>query len=338
MTSETLSDGLLRRRHLLVAGSTLALSSLELAGAAHAQTAKPLPVRIGYIGDFNGSSLVAVANKLGLWAKHGLAAELKAFTNGPLQVQALGAKDLDFGYIGPGALWLPITGRAKVIAVGNVGFADRVIGQPGIKTLADLKGKTVAVPEGTSGDMLLRLALQKAKLQPTDIKRLTMDPATIVTAFGSGQVDAASLWYPLIGTIKKRLPALTELFSSKELYPAYTFPTAYIARNDVVEGDPRLVEAMTRVIKEALDWRAANLKEAVALTAALLKAPAEVLEDEVALCRYPTSEELSRLTRDGTVGGWLKGMNTLFKDMGRVPEVVSPDSYYLGARFADTKI
>jgi NitT/TauT family transport system substrate-binding protein len=332
MTSNDRQHLLIKRRTVLVAGAALAL-----ARTARAQ-AKALPARIGYIGDYNGTSMVAIANKLNLWAKHGIAPELKIFTNGPLQVQALGAKDLDFGYIGPGALWLPISGRAKIIAIGNIGFADRVIGQPGIKSLADLKGKTVAVPEGTSGDMLLRLALQKAKMQASDIKRLTMDPSTIVTAFSSKQVDAASLWYPLVGTIKKRVPDLNELFSSKELYPAYTFPTSYIARSDIVDSDPKLVDAMIRVIREALDWRAANLKESVALTAAMLKAPPAVLEDEVALGRYPTSDELARLTREGTVGGWLKGMNTLFKELGRVPDVVSPDTYYLGSRFADTKL
>ena len=197
------------------AGIALGLGALAAAPAR----AQALRVRVGYIGDFHGASMVAVANKLELWKKYGLAPELKVFTNGPIQIQALGTGDLDFGYIGPGALWLPISGRAKIIAMNVVGFSDRVIGQPGIKTIQDLKGKTVAVPEGTSGDMLLRIALQRAGMRLEDIKRVSMDPATIVTAFASGQVEGAGIWYPHVGTIKTRVPALNELFSNKDAMP-----------------------------------------------------------------------------------------------------------------------
>ena len=101
-------------------GLTRREAALGLAAAA-ATVGRPVfaqaqRVRVGYIADFHGASMVAVANKLELWKKHGLAADVKSFTNGPIQIQALGAGDLDFGYIGPGALWLPITGRAKLIA------------------------------------------------------------------------------------------------------------------------------------------------------------------------------------------------------------------------------
>src|SRR5690348_4324354 len=74
-------------------------------------------VNFGYIGDFNGTSLLAIANEQGLWKKHCLTASLKVFTNGPLQITALGAGSLDFGYIGPGALWLPAEGKAKIVAI-----------------------------------------------------------------------------------------------------------------------------------------------------------------------------------------------------------------------------
>ena len=48
-------------------------------------------VRIGYIGDFNGASLAAIATDRNLWAEHGLQPDLKAFTNGPIQIQAFGS-------------------------------------------------------------------------------------------------------------------------------------------------------------------------------------------------------------------------------------------------------
>ncbi len=132
--------------------------------------------------DYWGTSITAIASEKGLWEKHGLDADTRVFTNGPIQVQALGAGSLDFGYIGPGALWLPASGKAKIVAINSVGFSDRVIAQEGFKSMADLKGKKIGVPEGTSGDMLLRLALGKAGMKLDDVQVIKMDPSTVVSA------------------------------------------------------------------------------------------------------------------------------------------------------------
>lgn len=325
-----------RRRVLQQATAGAALVALG-APRAFAQPA-PLKVRVGYIADFHGCSMVAVANKLELWKKHRLAPEVKSFTNGPIQIQALGAGDLDFGYIGPGALWLPITGKAKIIAMNVVGFSDRVIAQPGIKTLQDLKGKTVAVPEGTSGDMLLRLALAKAGMKLEDVKRVTMDPATVVTAFAAGQVDAAGIWYPHVATLKGRVPSLVELFGNQDALPKNSFPSSFVMRNELdapasSQFTP-MVDAMIKVIKEANDWRKANLAQAVDAAAALIGAPRASLETESGYAQYYTSAELSKLSADGTVAGWLSGMNEMFRTFNRVPDLVDPARYYLGARYA----
>ena len=325
------------RRTVLRAGAGLTVTLGLGAGLpAHAQAMK---VRIGYIGDFQGASVVAIANKLDLWKKYGLAPEIKAFTNGPIQIQALGAGDLDFGYIGPGALWLPITGKAKLIAINVVGYSDRVIAQTGIKSIQELKGKTVAVPEGTSGDMLLRLALQKAGMRLEDVKRVTMDPSTIVTAFISGQVDAAGIWYPHVATIKNRVPNLNELFSNKDAMPKNSFPSSFVMRPELEgAGNAAMVDAMIRVIKEASDWRQKNLPQAIDLTAAMINAPRANLETEAGYAQYYSSQELSKFSEDGTVNSWLSGMNELFKGFGRVPEMVDPQKYYLGNRYAAAKI
>lgn len=325
------------RRQLLQAASAAAVG-LGFAAVGLPARAQAQRVRIGYIGDFQGTSLVAVANRLDLWKKHGLAPEIKGFTNGPIQIQALGTGDLDFGYIGPGALWLPMMGKAKIIAINVVGNGDRVIAQPGIKTIADLRGKTVAVPEGTSGDMLLRLALSKAGMRNEDVRRLPMDPATIITAFISGQVDGAALWYPHIATIKNRVPNLVELFGNKDALPQHSFPSSFVMRPslDNAAGAP-LVDAMTRVLKEANDFRHKNVAQSLEWTAELLKAPKANLEAEVAFVQFYSSAELSQLTSDGTVDAWLTGMNEMFRSFGRVADVVDPKTYYLGARYASMK-
>jgi NitT/TauT family transport system substrate-binding protein len=170
-----------------------------------------IEVNFGYIPDFNGTSLLAIAEDQGLWEEHGIDATTSSFTNGPLQIQALGTGDLDFGYIGPGAFWLPASGQAQIVALNTLGRADRVVAQPGIESIEDLRGRTVAVPEGTSGDMILTLALEEAGMTKDDVELVPMEPPAIVAALSSGQVDAAGFWYPALATVQEQVPDLVEL-------------------------------------------------------------------------------------------------------------------------------
>lgn len=313
---------MLTRRTLLAAVSLAAL-----AGPALAQDLDK--IRMGYIADYFGTSMAAIATDQGLWEKHGLDADLKVFTNGPIQVQALNAGSLDFAYIGPGALWLPASGQAKVIAVNALGYTDRVIAQPGISSIADLKGKTVGVPEGTSGDMLLRLALEEAGMTMDDIKVVPMDPSTVVTAFGSGQIDAAGIWYPFVDVIKKRIPDLNELSSNEDFFPDIAFPSSFIV-SDEKASDEEVIVKVNAVIKEAIDFRRENPEQSVEITAKFLGVPSEPLLAESKLARLPSSEELEQLTTDGNVTNWFDTLAGLYADFGKIESPLPASEFYLG--------
>ncbi|MFI0349233.1 aliphatic sulfonate ABC transporter substrate-binding protein [Actinomadura sp. 9N407] len=292
-------------------------------------------VKFGYTADFAGAAALAAADKLGLWKKAGLEPELKVFTNGPLQIQALGAGDLDFGYIGPGATWLPASGKAKIIAVNMLGQADRIIASPksGIKDVPGLRGKKIAVPEGTSGDMLLQLALQKAGMTAEDVTKVPMDPSTVVTAFSSGKVDAAAIWYPLIDTIRKRTPDLVELSKNADFYPAMSFPSSFVARNEAVKDDAATTTKVIKVLQQAGDWVNGHTAEAEATTAGFLKVPPAQLEGAAAVTKTFSTAELTKLSADGTVNGWFKGLSDIFVGMGKLPSSPDPAGYYTSDLF-----
>jgi NitT/TauT family transport system substrate-binding protein len=290
-------------------------------------------VNFGYIGDYNGTSLLAVANDQKLWAKHGLEVSTKVFTNGPLQITALGAGDLDFGYIGPGAVWLPASGKAKIVALNSLGNADRVVAQAGITDLAQLKGKKVGVPEGTSGDMILTLALKKAGLTNKDIQRVPMEAATIVSAFSSGQIDAAGIWYPLLNNIKQRKPDLVELAKDTDFAGTVSFPTAFVAGNDVVAKKSDEVTKVVQVLREAMDYRAANSDKTIELTAKMLNQPVDTVKADAANSQMLDSRQLDGYTTDGTIDKWLTGMGDYFVGAGKLPRNVDPKTYYLGDTF-----
>ncbi|MGW2826562.1 aliphatic sulfonate ABC transporter substrate-binding protein [Streptomyces sp. NPDC001443] len=287
-------------------------------------------IRFGYIEDYNGASLLAIADAQGLWKKHGLSASIRAFVNGPVQIQALGTGDLDYGYIGPGALWLPASGKAKVVAIDTLTFADRVIARPGITSVAGLRGKKVGVPEGTSGEMVLNLALRQAGMTMDDIRKVAMEPATIVSAFASGQIDGAGIWYPLLDTIKEKVPGLVEVASTQDI--GGNFPTAFVSGRKVSSATDKKV---VKVLAEANDWRSAHPDAAIAAAAKLLKVPEAKVGSDASHVKTLTTADLVAKTEDGTVAKWLDGMSDFFVGTGQLKKAPAADSFYTAALYAE---
>ncbi|MGW4563546.1 aliphatic sulfonate ABC transporter substrate-binding protein [Streptomyces sp. NPDC004561] len=321
------------RRHLTATLAGVATMALLTACGSGSSNGSGDKVRFGYIGDFNGASLIAIADAKGLWKKHGLTADTKIFTNGPLQIQALGTDNLDFGYIGPGAMWLPASGQAKVVAINTLGNSDRVIAQPGITSMQQLKGKTVAVPEGTSGDMILSLALKKAGMTKSDLKIVPMDPTTIVSAVSSKKVDGAGFWYPATATIKKQVPGLVELAKNSDFEDEISFPTAFVASNKLVADNPRKAKKVLAVLRDAMAFRSEHTNEAIALTADKLHIPVDQVKADAANNKLLSVDQLDTLTRNGTIDKWLKGMNDYFVQAGKLKQPVDPKKYYTGDLF-----
>jgi NitT/TauT family transport system substrate-binding protein len=288
-----------------------------------------MKIRVGYIGDYTGADLVAVATDQHLWEKHGLIAESSPFTNGPIEIQSLVAGDLDVGYIGPGAIWLGASGKATILTVAELSFADAVIARPGsgINGIADLKGKTIGVPQGTSGEMILQAALAKAGMTEKDVKVLNMDPATIVSAFVAGQIDAAGTWYPYISEIQKHVAGLKILLSDGSLYPAQVFPSSYIASNSVLQSNPELVTRYAEVIEDYLDWRIANPADDIAITAKFLNMPAADAQTDAQYAKLLTTAQTDQYIEDGTIYSWYKQMEQTFVSFGKLTTVADPTTF-----------
>ncbi|KKX24496.1 aliphatic sulfonate ABC transporter substrate-binding protein [Rhizobium sp. LC145] len=324
---------MLTRRNLLRTTAAVATASaFSIGGKAVAQSAD---MTIGYIADFPNASVLAIAEDQKLWEAEGITPSVKVFTNGPIQIQAMGAGSLNFGTIGPGALWLPASGRAKVIGVNDIGFSDRVIAQGEITSIQDLKGKKVGVPQGTSGDMILRMALTRAGMTINDIQMVPMDPPTVVSAFTSKQIDGAGIWYPLIDTIKPRVPDMKELASNQDFFPQTSFINTFVARNEIVEQNPELVKIFLRIMKKAMDYRAANLDRSIEITTAFLNAPADATEKVARSRKMLTAKELDAFTQDGTVNKWLADFNKMFQEFGTVQTPLPPEQIYMGDLFVN---
>lgn len=302
-------------------------------GSAGGSSGPATKVTIGDIPGLEGSSIWAIADSQGLWKKEGLQPSIKSFTNGPLEIQAMQTNDLDFAFVGNGAMWLVASGKAKVVAFGSMSAGDRVIAQPGITSINQLKGKTVGVPQGTSGQVVLDLALQKAGMSESDVNIVNMDPSTVVTAFESKRIDAAGIWYPLISTIKSKVSGLTELANDDEFSSTLAFPDEFIANNSMVSNQPDVVKRVIRVIQLANDYRFNHMNEAVSLTAKYLQQPEADLQAQVPTAKFYTTQQIVAYDKDGTALHWYQSLADYFKKSGKLESVPDPSTYYLSSTY-----
>ena len=232
-------------------------------------------------------------------------------------------------------MWLPASGKAKLVAINTLGNSDRVIAQAGITSLADLKGKTIGAPEGTSGDMILTLALDKAGLTKDDVKVVPMDPSTVVSAFSSKQIDAAGFWYPAIATIKDQVPDLVELAKNEDFSDQVEFPTAFVAGNDVVANQVEMTTKVLAALRDAMAYRAESPDETIAATAAMLSVDVEQVKADASRNTVLPVAKLDALTKDGTINSWLTALNEYFVGAGKLDAPVDPKEYYTGDLFTN---
>ena len=324
---------------VVAAGVVLALGSAACGSAKTSQAsqttqatsaAPPTTVKIGYLTGDSASALFAVANQQDLWQKYNLKPDLVTFTSGPLALEALKAGDIQIAHGGVGALWPAMAGQAELLGADVFDNADALIAQPssGVTSIAQLKGKDVAVTTGTATDILLRLALQHAGIPFSDVHEVQMAPATIVSAFVSNQVQLAGSWYPLLNTILAKIPNTVILARSTSFAPSVRFLNGFLTTRNMVSSDPGLATRVMAVLETADNWVAAH-KSAAETLAAKFNGVA-VSSEQLTLnnVAYLTSAEFSGDIQNGQVASWLKTLSQQFALMGIIPAVQPVSSYF----------
>ena len=186
----------MKRRSLLQLTALLPLA---------AQAQAPIVVRIGWL---RGPNDITLGRALGTIEKALAAHGATVQWAGPFAAAAPALEALNAGAIDvtAGSSTASITGLAAGVAL--VVFAYQKISAAGegilvkqdapMKTLADLKGHTVAVNRGGTGEYLLMRGLAHNGVDPATVKRIYLGPADAGAAFDRGHVDAWATWDPFI--------------------------------------------------------------------------------------------------------------------------------------------
>lgn len=127
-----------------------------------------------------------------------------------------------------------------------------------LHTLADLKGKKIAVTKAAGSHYLLITALAKAGLKFSDIQPAYLTPADGRAAFESGNVDAWVTWEPFLSGAQVQLDART-LADGKGLadYQRY-----YLTSNAFAKAHPEVLDAVFAELVKTGDWLRAHPADA----------------------------------------------------------------------------
>ena len=238
----------------------IALGTVGLAGCASAPARSDLATNV-----WPGYEPIYLANELGyldpsvirLRELPSSTTVLDAFRGGRIDIAALTLDE---------ALRLEHDGIGiRIILVMDVSNgADVVMARPGVRSLADLRGKRIGVESGALGAYMLSRALGHAGLSPSDVTVISIPVDQHEQAYVSGAVDAVVTFEPVRTRLLSR--GARVLFDSSQI-PNEIFDVL-VVRETVFDGSPTIVTDLTSAWYRALDYYHAHPEDALRRMAA----------------------------------------------------------------------
>jgi taurine transport system substrate-binding protein len=165
----------------------------------------PDKIRIGYQQVPNGDLVVKNLGYLEEAFGPYVDIEWNLFASGGDVNQAVAAGSVDIGLVGssPASRGLSTGIEYRIPWIFDViGDAEALIAKPGIESIADLKGKTVATPFASTSHFSLLAALDDAGVPESDVNIIDSEPDAIYAGWVAGQIDAAYVWNPNLAKLE----------------------------------------------------------------------------------------------------------------------------------------
>jgi NitT/TauT family transport system substrate-binding protein len=157
--------------------------------------------------------------------------------------------------VAPMALALRAQGvNIKVVYLGHRYGSAVVVKKGGpIKTVTDLKGRTIAIPSRFSDERLLLFrAMKVSGMKAGDIKMVEMAPPDVSGALAAGAIDGFSMGEPF--------PSQAELggfgrvlFQARDYWPDY-MSCILVVRQDLIDSRPDVVQVLVDGIARSGLW------------------------------------------------------------------------------------
>lgn len=240
---------------------------------------------------------------------------------------ALASGQLDAANVATHTAMVMVAAGLPVKIVSLLDFslsADAILAGSDIKSIADLKGKSVAYEEGTTSDILLNYALSTNGMTINDINKVPMPAADAGSALIAGRVPAAVTYEPYISTARAQNKDIQLLFAAGK--DPGLISDVFVVREDVLKSKPGQVLAMLKAWDLALaDYKANTEEDRKIIATAVGASPEDLATAFDGVTYYSTSEAKKAFAGDFTSKTFVDVLKAA-KTAGIVTQDVSADT------------
>lgn len=215
------------------------------------------PVKVAH-ATWVGYGPLYIAKELGYFDKEGLDVDLVIIEDEAQYAAAMASGNIDgLGNVLDREVIHYAKGTPEVVVFGmdeSTG-GDGVVASAEIKTVADLKGKTVGLDKSSTSYFFFLSILKKYGVDEKDINILEMGASDAGAAFVAGSIDAAVTWEPWLTNAGQREGGHV-LVSSKDM--PKTIVDVFVLNSDYVKAHPEVPAKMTKCWNEAIAWYVQN--------------------------------------------------------------------------------
>jgi NitT/TauT family transport system substrate-binding protein len=245
------------------------------------------------------------------------------------QLIAVGKYDIGFADSAPVMKLISDGAKMKVLATILQGNPNAVtaLKKTGLKSVADIKGRSVAMPNAGSQPSMFPLVLAANNLKESDVKLVNMPPQSMVAALIQGSVEV------ILGSVDQYDIALRNQGQDIDSYlfidsGAPTVSTSIIASDEFLAKNP---EVAKKFVAASLKGWYATLDNPAEAVAAMKKMFPDANE-KLAPAQIEATRFLMCVNRAKWVGKampeqWADTVK-IFNKIGTLPEKVPATSYY----------
>lgn len=272
--------GIIRRTMLAAAGASL------FAGAARAQDR--VKVKFGVLTTASQAAFYVGARK-GIFAKYGFDVEVLPLQTGVQANQALAAGQVDWsggGVESTVVAWatgLPFKAYS-MYAKGGDSYAIMVRKDANIASAKDLKGKKIAVPQGTAPAQGLNQVLKEAGLPRDAVMRVNANYGNMGQMLIAGSVEAMAGLEPFLTLTEEKMEGKASILMRLGKY--VQGGGLFLISDKWAAANPTKIADAVAALWEAQQWVRKNPKEAAAIEAEFLKVEPRIVEVSFKVLTY----------------------------------------------------
>ncbi|KVV43775.1 ABC transporter substrate-binding protein [Burkholderia ubonensis] len=270
-----------RRRRLLhgAAAGLAGFALAPLAGAPARAQGHGARLRIGFQKYGNFVVLKARGTLEQRLASRGVAVEWLEFPAGPQLLEGLNAGAIDVGTVGETPPIFAQAAGVDFVYIGSEPPAPRgeaivVPSDSPIRSVAQLRGKKVALNKGSNVHYLLVKALEHAGLAYADIQPVYLTPADARAAFVQRNVDAWVIWDPYLAAAERQLNARA-IANGEGLVRNTQY---YLAARKYAAAQPQVLRALLDEVDAVDRWARDHVPDVAAQLSPLVGLDAPTLE------------------------------------------------------------